>query len=129
MVFTYYIKLLRTGADRHNSILMSLLFLVAETISISCNTPQEKFYSLSFTYGLVVTVVYISIWLGNRYYNSCYWTNMWKKAFLIVRTKSSSNFTVKLTEKSNHSFLLFVWWIIFFKHLYCLISDDGIYRA
>ena len=31
MVFTYYIKLSRTGADRHNGILMSLLLLVAET--------------------------------------------------------------------------------------------------
>ena len=28
----YYIKLFRTGADRHNGILMSLLLLVAETI-------------------------------------------------------------------------------------------------
>ena len=30
MVVTYYIKLFRTGTDRHNDILMSLLFLVAE---------------------------------------------------------------------------------------------------
>ena len=27
MVVTYYIKLFRTGADRHNSVLMSLLSL------------------------------------------------------------------------------------------------------
>ena len=33
MVVTYYIKLFRTGAERHNNILMSLLALVAETIS------------------------------------------------------------------------------------------------
>ena len=32
MIVTYYIKLFRTGANRHNGILMSLLFLVAETI-------------------------------------------------------------------------------------------------
>ena len=32
MVLTYYIKLFRTRADRHSGILMSLLFLVAETI-------------------------------------------------------------------------------------------------
>ena len=32
MVFTYYIKLFRTDADRRNSILMTLLLLVAETI-------------------------------------------------------------------------------------------------
>ena len=31
MVFTYYIKFSRMGADRHNGILMSLLLLVAET--------------------------------------------------------------------------------------------------
>ena len=31
MVVTYYIKLFRTGTDRHNGILMSLLLLVAET--------------------------------------------------------------------------------------------------
>ena len=31
MVVTYYIKLFRTRADRHNGILMSLLFLVTET--------------------------------------------------------------------------------------------------
>ena len=32
-VVTYYIKLFRTGADRQNGVLMSLLFLVAKTIS------------------------------------------------------------------------------------------------
>ena len=32
MVVTYYVKLFRTGADRHSSILMPLLLLVAETI-------------------------------------------------------------------------------------------------
>ena len=35
MVVTYYIKRFRTGADRYNSILMSLLLLVAETTSMS----------------------------------------------------------------------------------------------
>ena len=34
MVVTYYIKVFLTGADRHNSILMALLLLVAETITI-----------------------------------------------------------------------------------------------
>ena len=32
MIVICYIKLFRTGVDRHNGILMSLLFLVAETI-------------------------------------------------------------------------------------------------
>ena len=30
MIVTYYIKLFRTGTDRHNGILMSLLLLVVE---------------------------------------------------------------------------------------------------
>ena len=34
MVVIYYIKLFRTGADKHNAILMSLLLLVAETIRL-----------------------------------------------------------------------------------------------
>ena len=33
IVVTYYIKLLRTGADRQNGLSMSLLLLVAETTS------------------------------------------------------------------------------------------------
>ena len=35
MVVTYYIKLFRTGAERHNGILMSLLLIVAETIKFN----------------------------------------------------------------------------------------------
>ena len=31
MAGTYYIRLFRTGADKHNDILMSLLFLATET--------------------------------------------------------------------------------------------------
>ena len=34
IVVTYYIKLFRTGADRHSGILMSLILLVAETINV-----------------------------------------------------------------------------------------------
>ena len=34
VVTTYYLKLFRRGADRHNDILISLLLLVAETIII-----------------------------------------------------------------------------------------------
>ena len=32
MVVTYYVKLFRTGANRHSGILMSLLLLVSEAI-------------------------------------------------------------------------------------------------
>ena len=45
MVVTYYIKLFRTGANRQNGILMSLILLVAETIMFLCsfcNTLQIK---------------------------------------------------------------------------------------
>ena len=40
MVVTYYVKLLRTGADRHNGILIFLLLLVAKTI----NRPEVMVY-------------------------------------------------------------------------------------
>ena len=44
-----------------------------------------------------------------------------KKAFSNVKVKTSPSFAVKLAERSNHSFLLSIWWITFFKHLYSLI--------
>ena len=40
MIITYNIKLFRTGADRHNGILMSLLLLVAE--AKMCFLKYEK---------------------------------------------------------------------------------------
>ena len=43
MVVSYYIKLFRTGADRRNGILMSLLLLVAETTKIQELPPFGKF--------------------------------------------------------------------------------------
>ena len=43
MVVTYYIKLFRTGADRHDSILMSLLLLVAESIKSTFYHFQKAF--------------------------------------------------------------------------------------
>ena len=49
MVITYYIKLFRTGADRHNGILMSLLLLVTETKRISMLTGL-KVLSLANVY-------------------------------------------------------------------------------
>ena len=49
MVIAYYIKLFRTGADRHNGILMSLLLLVTETKRISMLTGL-KVLSLANVY-------------------------------------------------------------------------------
>ena len=40
MVVTYDIKLFITGSDRHIGILMSLLLLIAETITFRSNTPD-----------------------------------------------------------------------------------------
>ena len=37
--------------------------------------------------------------------------------------KSDLNFAVKLAERSNHSILLSVWWITFFKHLYSVMPS------
>ena len=45
MVVTYYIKLFRTGANRHNSILMSLLLLVSETIN---KKAASRFFEHTF---------------------------------------------------------------------------------
>ena len=45
MVVTYYIKLSHKGADRHNSILMSLLLLVAETMmTMDYNTENYEMF-------------------------------------------------------------------------------------
>ena len=43
MVVTYYIKLFHMKADRHNSILMSLLLLVAEKIKLVNTTSKENY--------------------------------------------------------------------------------------
>ena len=46
MVVTYYIKLFRNGADRHNGILMSLLLLGAETIIQVFHQRERSDFSL-----------------------------------------------------------------------------------
>ena len=47
--------------------------------------------------------------------------NLQEKALSSVTEKTNTNFAVKLVERSSHSFLLSIWWITFFKHLYSLI--------
>ena len=42
MVISYYIKLFREGADRHNGILISLLLLVSETITFISSMNQKQ---------------------------------------------------------------------------------------
>ena len=52
MVVSYYIKLFRTGTDRHNGILMSLLLLVAEIKNVNFNDEYHdlwQFYLVSVT--------------------------------------------------------------------------------
>ena len=39
--------------------------------------------------------------------------NLWEKAFSNVKTKTNPNFAVKLAGRSNHLFLLSIWWITF----------------
>ena len=51
-----------------------------------------------------------------------------KKKFSGLKTKANPNVAVKLAVRSNHSFLLFIWKIIFFKYL-LLIRDNGIHRT
>ena len=48
-----------------------------------------------------------------------------RKEFSIVKTKTKSSFAVKVSKRSNHSFLLSVWWIIFFRHPY----DNGLKKT
>ena len=61
MLFTYYIELFRTGADRHNGILMSLFFLVAETIKVvnwkRAKTVVLKTWEYNTSYIPVCTIV------------------------------------------------------------------------
>ena len=49
MMVTYYSKLFRTGADRHNGILMYLLLLVAETINFVIFLVLSLIDKLSFS--------------------------------------------------------------------------------
>ena len=44
--------------------------------------------------------------------------NLLEKAFSSVKTKTNPNFALKLGERGNHSSLLSICWIAFFKHLY-----------
>ena len=53
-VVTYYNKIFRTGADRHNSILMSLFLLVAETINEDKINPAKAVDKRSSMKKLVV---------------------------------------------------------------------------
>ena len=46
MVVTYYIKLFRTGGERHNIILMSLRLLVVETLKIIISFPSFRLRKL-----------------------------------------------------------------------------------
>ena len=41
-----------------------------------------------------------------------------EKALSSVKTKTNPDFAVKLAERSNHPFLLSIWWITYFKYLY-----------
>ena len=41
-----------------------------------------------------------------------------EKAFSSVKTKTNPNFAVNFAGSCNHSFLLSIWWITFFKYLY-----------
>ena len=46
MVVTYYVKLFSTEANRHNGILMSVLFLFAEAKSTVTETQQYRLHTL-----------------------------------------------------------------------------------
>ena len=56
MVVTYYVKLFRAGADRHNGILISLPFLVPEATSLVfvCRSSAVVAFTSSQLKNLVV---------------------------------------------------------------------------
>ena len=61
MVVTYYIKLFRTKADRHNGILMSLLLLVSETINTQFEILERSERDIKKYLGETKTVKYKSM--------------------------------------------------------------------
>ena len=63
MVVTYYIKLFRAEADRHNCILMFLFILVAQTTSTSSITLREKCPNTEFL--LFLRMMWISVFSPN----------------------------------------------------------------
>ena len=52
--------------------------------------------------------------------------NRWEKASSSAKTKANPNFSVKPVERNNHSFLLSIWWVTFFKHLYSRVIMEWI---
>ena len=65
MVVPYYIKLFRTGRDRHNVILMSLLLVVAETKRVLSNDFYIDFQVTENK--LIKSFIYISLIVTPRY--------------------------------------------------------------
>ena len=76
MVATYYIKLFRIGADRHNGILISLLLLVAETTSYIwkywkvCKNDTKWLLDMIWSYTCIFhKTSFIILSLSNNFYN------------------------------------------------------------
>ena len=106
MVVSYYIEFFRTGADRHNGILMSLLLLVTETKN--CFSVHVKW---------VVTISSLLILLlkariqyrrqnriGNYYHHDGEQLGLDEKVYIKTQSKKKDNlviFTVLETKNSN----------------------------
>ena len=48
--------------------------------------------------------------------------NLYEEKFSSVKTKIKPNYAAKLAERSNHWFLLIIWWSTFFKHPYMIME-------
>ena len=87
MVVTYYIKLFRTRAERHNGILMSLLLLVAKTIILfDAKLSVEKVRCGRVT---LIEVLNNYVWPGKT--SNIHHTKKWSsplKIYLINMNKS-----------------------------------------
>ena len=91
MVVTYYIKHFRTGADRHNRILMSLLLLVAEAINYSPNNwIFNRFYSCLITRCSLLRV--------KKLFSKCTWSTDSCKDPQHLTIRNSRNLKKKLSQ-------------------------------
>ena len=104
MVVTYYVNLFRMGADRHNSILMPLLLLVAETVIIYYHLIKTAFRQK---------------------------TNVWEKFWTYIRNVYSQEVSCELIKWDQtlffHKWVYYdiefnIWAIHFFHSLLMILS-------
>ena len=102
MVVTYHIKLFRVGADRHNSILMSPLLLVVETITstIKLKCKVRLRFNVLFKHTGWPTKMSL-FFFGNNFYKN-------KETVKIFSPQLLEVYGIILVETNLESIMLFV---------------------